>query len=216
MPVLIVVGVLALSGALFASWYFSRDVRARRKLARTPMQAIVDVVPGTITRLTGKIQPLAEQLTAPMSGRRCAYYLVLVEEYRSSGKSSHWVEILREEESVDFLLHDNTGIAHVEMVAPQVAVVRDHRTRSGTFDDASAVEAGFLARFEEQATNFLGLNRTLRYTEGALEFGEQITVLGAARPGEGQVDLVLETPPQGPMLLTDHPDTVKAGPRALK
>jgi hypothetical protein len=215
MPLFIVFGVLALAGVLFASWYFSRDVRARRKLARTPMQAIVDVVPGTISRLTGMIQPLAEQLTAPMSGRRCAYYLVIVEVYRSSGKSGHWHELLREEQSVDFLLRDNTGIARIQMDGPHVAVVRDHKTRSGTFDDPTPVEAAFLERLGEQATNFLGLNRTLRYTEGALEFGEDITVLGAARPGADQVDLVLETPPQGPMLLTDHPGTVKAVPRAL-
>lgn len=211
---LVVFTILVLSVGLFASLYFGRDIRARRKLARTPVQAIVDVTPGTTTRLTGKIQRLHEDLTAPMTGRRCAYYLVIVEEYRSHGKGGNWTEVLREEQHLDFLLRDNTGVARIQMDAPHVVVVRDHKTRSGTFDDATAVEAAFLERFNKQATNFLGLNRTLRYSEGALEFGEEITVLGAARPGAGEVDLVVESPAEGPLLLTDHPGTVKAMPAA--
>lgn len=204
----IVVGAVA----VVASIYFARDARARRKLASTPLAAIVDAAPGTTVRLKGAVQRHEGELTAPLSGRKCAYYLALVEEYRSSGKSGRWVEILREEEHVDFVVRDVTGTALVRMDLPHVVVVRDHNTRSGTFDDASPVEAAFLERFARSSTNFLGLNRSLRYSEGALEFGEEITVLGAARPGEGEVCLVLESPADGQMLLTDHPRTVRAEP----
>ena len=55
--------------------------------------------------------------------------------------------------------------------------------------DATAVEAAFLERFNEKSTGRSGFNRSLRYSEGALEFGEKITVLGVTRPGEGAVPL---------------------------
>lgn len=204
--------ILALATTLLVSTYFARDRRARRKLARAPVQAIAEVTPGTMARLTGTVQRLEEQLTAPMSGRSCAYYLAIVEEYRGSNKSGNWVEILREEQHIDFLVRDDTGVAHIRMDAPHVVVVRDHQTRSGTFDDATPNEAAFLARFDKTSTNFLGLNRGLRYSEGALEFGEQVTVLGVTRPGQGAVRLVMESLDDAPLLLTDHPRTVQARP----
>jgi hypothetical protein len=213
---LFVFTVLILSAGLFASLYFARDTRARRKLARAPVQAIAVVAPGTTARLTGTVQRLDEELTAPLSGRPCVYYLAVVQEYRSSGNSGHWVEILREEQHVDFLLRDGTGLAQIRMDTPHAVAVQDHRTRSGTFDDATPVEAAFLERFNKLSVNFLGLNRSLRYREGALELGEAITVLGATRTGVGEVSLVVESPPEGPLLLTDHPDTVQASPSSRR
>ncbi len=212
MPGLIWITLVVVAAAFAASFYFARDARARRKLASTPVQAIAAATPGSTVRVTGTIQPLEERLVAPMSGRACVYYLALVEEYRSSGKSDHWVEILRDEQHVDFLVRDGTGLALIRMDAPHVAVVRDHNTRSGTFDDATPLEAAFLERFGKQSTNFLGINRRLRYSEGALELGEQITVLGAALAGEGDARLVIESPAEGQLLLTDHPRTVQARP----
>lgn len=205
--------VLVMGGVVFGSWYYSRDVRTRRKLASTPPTAIADAASGAKVRLTGEVQRHEEELTAPLTGRRCVYYLAIVEEYRSSGKSGRWVEILRDEQHVDFVLRDVTGTALVCMDMPQVAVVRDHHTRSGTFDDANEAEAALLEQFAKKSTNFLGLNRSLRYSEGALEFGEEITVFGLARPGDNDVCLTLETPEDARMLLTDHPRTVQALPR---
>lgn len=212
MPGLIVFTVLVGALAIFASIYFARDARARRKLARAPVEAIAAITPGTTARITGTIEYLDGELVAPLSKRTCAYYLVIVEEYRSSGKSGNWVEILREEQHLDFLVRDASGVAQIRMDSPHAVVVRDHKTRSGTFDDATPIEAAFLERFSKTSTNFLGLNRSLRYSEGALEFGEQLTVLGLARRCEGEVRLVFESPPDGPLLLTDHPGTVVARP----
>jgi hypothetical protein len=210
---LVVFTLIAVAAAIIGGIFFSRDARARRKLARTPVQAIAAATPGTTARLTGTIAVLDEQLTAPMSGRRCAYYLATVHEYRSNGKSGSWVEILREERHVDFLVRDSSGAAHVVMDVPHVVVVRDHNTRSGTFDDPTPTEAAFLEAYSKKSTNFLGLNRSMKYSEGTLEFGEEITVLGATRRGEGDIRLVIESPLEGgQLLLTDHPRTVKAQP----
>lgn len=210
MPGLVVFTVFVGAIAIFASIYFARDARARRKLARAPVEAIAAITPGTTARITGTVEYLDGELVAPLSQRTCAYYLVVVEEYRSSGKSGSWVEVLRDEQHLDFLVRDASGLAQVRMDAPHAVVVRDRKTRSGTFDDATPIEAAFLERFSEASTNFLGLNRSLRYSEGVLEFGERITVLGLAQASEGEVRLVFEAPPDGPLLLTDHPGTVVA------
>lgn len=202
--------LLAAGLAIFASVYFARDARARRELERAPILAIAAVRPGTTARITGTVEYFDGELVAPLTGRTCAYYLVLIQEYRSNGKSGSWVEILREEQHLDFLVRDATGVAQIRMDSPHALVVHDHKTRSGTFDDATEIEAAFLRRFDKTSTNFLGLNRGLRYNEAVLEFGEKITVLGATRAGEGEVRFVIEAPPEGKLLLSDEPGTVVA------
>ena len=206
-------GILALgAGITVYQAFFSRDARARRRLAATPVRAIAEAPPGAMTRLRGRVEAHRRTLEAPLSGRPCVYFQVIVEEHQSRGKSRMWVEIFRDEEDVEFSLRDASGVARVRMDDPHVIVVHDHQTRSGTFDDLTPAEAAFLAQVGVEGTTSLGFNRSLRYREGALEIGEEITALGVIREGEGGADRVLEAPATGPLVLTDHARTVAATP----
>lgn len=49
-----------------------------------------------------------------------------------------------------------------------VAGLHDVRSRSGTFDDATHVEGGFLQRHGLRSTGLFGLNRSLRYSDAEL------------------------------------------------
>lgn len=129
-------------------------------------------------KVRGKVATL-DVLTAPLSGRSCAYYEVIVEEKVSTGKSSTWRTIIREVEERDFLLDDGTGRARVEMVAVEAAVEKDGHWSSGTLNDATPVLEGFLQRHGFGSVGWL-FNKTLRYREGVLEPGEEVAVLGWA------------------------------------
>lgn len=204
--------LLGLSFGIIA-WtrYNAPDARTRRALAAVPTLAIGQVREDTVVRVTGRVRPLADLIQAPLSGRRCAYYLAVIELNEKRGNAYAWVEVAREAEGVDFIVEDASGTIHVRAEDLQVAITRDSHSRSGTFDDATAVEQKFLTRMNVDGTGLLGFNRPLRYVEGVLEPGEEITVLGQARyrdqPGGGSV-LVLGPTPHGPAMATDDRDTV--------
>lgn len=197
---------------LVYSRYYSRDAVTRRTLAQAPKRAVAEAPHGQLVRLAGRAQLFEESLQAPLSGRPCVHYLLVVEEYRSSGKSGRWVEVIREEVSVDFLLRDASGAARVRMGGARVDIARDRSTRSGTFDDATPTEAAILARHGKEATTFFGFNRKHRYHEGVLELDEHVTVLGVAHPGSDEHRVVIDAPQDSQVFVSDDPDTVRAQP----
>jgi len=191
--------------------YNSPDAQTKRALAAVPTLAIGQVSEDAVVRVTGRLRPLADLLQAPLSGRRGAYYLAVIEVNQKRGNSYAWVEVAREAEGVDFVVEDASGTIHVRAEDLRVAITHDSHSRSGTFDDANEVEQKFLTRMNIDGTGLLGFNRPLRYREGVLEPGEEITVLGQARsrdqPGGGRV-LVLGPTPHGPAMATDDRNTV--------
>ena len=212
--------VLGVVGAVFfLGWFFGSDMRIKRALRKVPLTPIGRARPGERVRVTGTIVEEGLALRAPFSDRPCAWYRVKVEEYRKRGKSAHWHTLAEEEKFTNFLLGDPTGMAYVRMVAPRVAGLQDEKSRSGTFDDATHVEADFLQRHGMKSTNLVGLNRRLRYSEAALELGELVTVLGRVASDDGRSPasegkgfaagaVVLEPDAELGLLLTDDAATV--------
>jgi hypothetical protein len=205
-------GAVLLVGLVVTYW-FSDDARTRRLLKEAPARKIREIQEGMVVRVTGRLRPAADLVQAPLSGRHCAYYEVLVEERRSTGKSSRWYDVLREVKARDFEVEDGTGVVLVRMGACKVAITKDTHTRSGTFDNASAAERALLERNGEESTGLLGFNRTLRYEEGALEPGEEVTVLGQVKVHtglDGARVLAIGPPPDRPVLVSDDRGTVRA------
>jgi hypothetical protein len=167
-----VVGAVGLYNSIDA-----KTKRQLRKLVRTPIK---DVRDASVARVVGRLKFLDVPLTAPLSGRKCAYYSVVVEEYRGGGRSGRWVEIIREEKAQDFLLSDGTGHALVHMTGATVAITRDASFTSGTFHDATEVLEAFLNKHGMKSKGWV-LNKGLRYTEGVLEIGEDIAVGGFSK-----------------------------------
>ena len=60
-------------------------------------------------------------------------------------------------------------------------LVVDKKVSSGTFNEPTPEFETLLKNFNIQSTGLLGFNKTLRYTEGIIEIGEQITVAGIAK-----------------------------------
>ncbi len=187
-------------------YYFSTDAKIRRKLKRAPVVPIKDLRPDSEARIVGRVQS-GPSLRGPLSDRACVYYRATVEEHRSSGKNSHWVKIVDEIQYCDFSVEDATGQVLIRMVNPKVALIKDSHSRSGMFDDASQVEEAFLQRHSSGSVGLLGMNRSLRYIEGALEIGETVTVFGKVVDLSGGV-MILEELPEGTLYLSDDPNTL--------
>ena len=180
-PILIpiaVTGAFLLGGVLW-KYVFCEQARHKRTLRRATRRPISEIKDGEFAKVVGRLR-LAETppLEAPLTSRPCAYFEVKVEERQSSGRSSHWETIVQTMESQETIfVEDDSGKALVTLAAPQVVLHMDTHLESGFLNDASPRLEAFLARHGHSSEGWV-FNKTIRYTEGVLEEGEQVAVLG--------------------------------------
>ena len=203
--------------AAWAFWYYSNDQQIRRRLRNAPTKRIQELRDDELGKVVGRARGLDEMLDAPLTGRRCVYFIAIVEEQRSTGKSSYWKTIIKETRGVLFMLEDDSGRALVDAKSARIAIDFDGKSKSGTFDDPTPVERAFLERHGQKGEGWI-FNRTLRYREAVIADGETIAVLGAgtrepdpdappieAYRGEPQTRLRLTSSAKYPLVISDDP-----------
>lgn len=160
-------------GALY-SYFFSNKKVVLRALQKAPARSIGEFADGDSGHLMGKVIFAGETLTAPLSGRKCAFYQVVIEEY--FGKS--WSEIIREEKIADLVIYDGKHYAVVDSKNIEGYLVPDAKYSSRMFFNATPEMKQLLALHGRSSTNSFGMNLTIRYKEGVLEESESISVAG--------------------------------------
>jgi hypothetical protein len=213
--------VLVLAAPFVRRW-LAEDQRARRAMKAVPRRRVAEVIEGEKARVVGRVE-VERTVTAPLSGRPCAYWRVVVEERRSSGDNHYsWETIIDEHGGVDFFLRDGEDEALVKTSCVQAVLNEDGRFWSGSSDDAdpqveASLEAFVATRFSRL---FFMFPKRLRYREGVVEPGELVAAVGVgrwehtpdeqARAGVGYREarlperLVLDAPAEGPLLLSDE------------
>ncbi len=176
--ILFVVFVIVIAGLGVFSYFSSRKARILRKFRKTPGKKMKDVQNGDVVRMIGRIHYVGKPTIAPLSDRECAYYYVLVERKQSSGKSSHWVDLVEEEKSANFLIHDGEHVAYIADKSVETLFVMDRNYASGFMNDATPKLEAYLKEHDEESVGILGFNRTIRYTEGVFEQNERVGVFG--------------------------------------
>ena len=178
--IILVIGVI-----VFFGYYFSTKQVVLRKLSKIPFKSVGGIKTNELTKVSGKALHVKEPLIAPLSGRKCVFYTIKIEKRVSTGKSSHWKTVINEERTQEFFI-DNRG--DFVIVRPTQSpknyksyLVKDVKTSSGTFKDPTPEFESLLRQYNIDPVNFLGLNKVLRYKEGVIEIGENITVAGMAK-----------------------------------
>jgi hypothetical protein len=203
---------------VFVSVYFSKKATIKRKLKNAISKKITDFTSGQFAKVVGNVEFVDEPLKAPLSGRPCACYYLLIEQHVSTGKSSHWKKILEDEKSVKFVVRDGRSVAYVNDYPIKRYIVQDQKYRSGFMNDATPQLKSLLRQYGLTDETWLGFNKSLRYTEGILEKNEVIAALGIGTwKNAAQLSLpesygrVLEisAPENDFIYLSDDPDTVK-------
>jgi hypothetical protein len=209
-------------GGLIARHYFSDYQVLLRQLEAAPRTAIGKLTAGA-TCVTGTVSEGERTLLAPLSGRRCVAFHLLVEERRGE----HWRDLTTIAEAVAFWIADETGKALVEPgTAFELALVREAGGRTGLLGDLSeeleATLRRFLAERGLDTTGFWGFEKGLRFREGVLVDGETASVAGYASreiDDRGEVEgprqppslMVLRPGSRGsPLKITDDPDAHRA------
>ncbi len=214
--ILVLIAVIAI-----CAWYFGAHQRLKRQLKQAKPWSLSELPEDTHGRVIGQARALGEQLQGPLTGRPCVYYIAMVEEQRSTGRSTHWRTVAQETRGVPFILEDGTGRAIVDPNGAQVALDFDGNSKSGTFNNADPVQEQFLARHGQKSEGWV-FNKTLRYREAMIEIGETIAVLGsgtrepdpnaapeAAYRGAPPTRLRLTSSPRFPLIISDDPATTR-------
>lgn len=134
-----------------------------------------------IAKVRGEVKFVKEPLIAPLTGRACEHYRIVVEEQRRSGKSRSWHTIIEEEESSNFLVKEGSHYALMDHKNRKCYLVPDAKYNSGFLNDATPELEAFLNKHGKSSEGFLGMNKTIRYREGVLEEGELVAVTGMGR-----------------------------------
>ncbi|HEX7841933.1 MAG TPA: GIDE domain-containing protein [Kofleriaceae bacterium] len=214
---LVMFGVVGAIGLV--SRYFSKANRIKRLLRNTQPQPIAQLPENTLGKLVGVARPLGETLVGPVTGRRCLYYIAIVEQYVSTVLGSEWKQIIKEERGVPFQIVEGTGRVIVDPRGAKVALTFDGSSRSGTFHDADPVQEAFLQRHGKTSKGWV-FNKDLRYKEAMIEVNETIAVLGqGVREPDPEMALAqdyrtgpptrlrLTSSPRFPLVISDNPST---------
>jgi len=214
---IIFVSVIILIGVF--SYYFSSKQKVIRALSNLPMKRIGSLKTNEFSKITGKALHIKAPLIAPYSKRKCVFYCITIEQKKKSGKHSKWKTLVKEEKVQEFFIEKDGDYV---MVKPSQNprnylsyLVIDSKTSSGTFNDASLKFDKLLEHYNIKSTGFLGLNKQLRYVEGLIEIGEEITVAGIVKwktltekiEGFNYSKIVeLESSDQQKLVITDVPN----------
>lgn len=191
----------AMGVALFgASLYFERGTAVRRKMRAVPLTTIAEAKEGQRVRLQGI--PTGSPLQAPLSGRPCVFFHLLVDELFIGQKVNYWKRRTEEEGWVDFVLVDATGQLLVKTEGA-VSGALFHSARTGAFVVDPSLERAFLERQAAKGVRIPSrLHRDIRMTEAILQVGQTIAVVGTVKDGR------LVSVPGKPLWATDDIDFV--------
>jgi len=207
----------------FALQYWNHPDRvAKRRITAMPLVPIADVSEGDLVRISGAVKVDRKTvLEAPLTGRRCAGYVVEVF-HATHRRDEGTVELVREQQLTNFVLEDATGSAHIDTFGAELVLVRDRaESISGTLEPGVRAQH-LLDDHGIESKGFL-LQKNLMFREGILAPNEKITVVGKARR-EGDLSssersgyrdsatqLVLTGGGAGVLMISDDPKTVGPG-----
>ncbi len=206
---------------VFLGYYFSKKQMVLRILSKIPHRSITSFKTNELTKVTGKALHVKEPLIAPYSKRKCIFYFIKIQKRVSTGKSSHWKTIVKEEKFQEFFIDNNGEYVIVKPTQNPTNfisyLVTEKKASSGTFNDPTPKFKALLKQYNIDSSNFLGFNKPLRYYEGVIEIGEKITVAGIAKwkqlsePIEGysysKIATLISTDKQK-LIITDHPKAI--------
>ena len=177
-----------------------------RRLRVTPIEHVSD---GVRVKVTGRLDAGDEPLEAPITGRACAAWSVELQE------GPGWATVLVEQKAQEFVIRDRSGRPAL-IRAERASVVFDRDAETWPRQPTERMQA-FLRRHRlRESGHFPSAAPPYRYCEGALEPGEEITVVGVARleidPSgtagsyrEPPMRAVFEASRQSPLWILDGP-----------
>lgn len=214
----IVLFVVLVTTILIVSHYFSSSAKIARRLKKSIYMPIKEFRDGDVYKVIGQVELASDFLIAPLSGRKCSYYSIEVEKRVQNGKNTSWRTIIEEEKISTILVKEQGYCAVLNSSQLKSYLISDANYKSGFMKDASSNLNSYLKAHGHDSVSFLGFNKTMRYSEGVLEEGETIALLGRGvwknaeelgLPEEYDRVLAIEATAEEPVYLSDDPKVIE-------
>lgn len=147
--------------------------RVRRQHRRMASTLIAELPENEVGRIVGCVAASEQALTAPLTGRSCVHYTVVISEPR--GK--RWVTRATERRGVSFTIADRSGRAIIEPANAQLAPKFDHMERVGWLGNATPEQGALLERHGLRSSPG-SRARWFRFHEAVIASGDPVGVIG--------------------------------------
>lgn len=168
--------------AVITAYYFSPKNTIIRAFKKNRKRAINSISENEYVKVIGKAKPIKTPLVAPLSGRLCVYYQVVVE----AKGNKHWRRIINDIKTQDFFIETNTEMAIIKAAAIEQNTctcyfVKDFKKNSGFKTQVPDKLEAYLKTHQKKTRSVFGVNKTIRYTEAIIALNEKIGVKGIAK-----------------------------------
>jgi len=209
MGILFILGlILIIAGAIGAATNWKNMAR-RRRVLDTPTSRVSEAPGNAPVEIKGYIVPGEEgMIQTPFSGRPAVWARILVQEWRSTGRSGYWATLIDETDARPFYVDDQSGQrARIEPLGATIVVDATTVANAGTFNDANPHLQAFLAHRGLTTQSWLGFNKRMKFDEQALVPNSPLYAIGPSRrdPGYSMSQLVMFAfpGPLGELILTN-------------
>jgi len=180
-------------------WNAATELWQGWRLWRNDPVPVMDAANVTgVVEVEGTAASGGRTLQSPFTGTSTLVCEYKIQEWRSSGKSSHWETLHENLNAVPFLLEDDTGSVAIDPEGAEYSLERDAEIESGSGETPPEEIQEFLEKVgverEEGGKTSLGpisFNRgdRRRYIERRIDAGDEIHVYGQSRHGRSIGDV---------------------------
>ena len=183
--------------------------RALRSLRWTDRVAVGELAEGKRARVVGIARALGDTMIAPLSGRQCVAFDVRAHAAIGVPKQSVYHATMVEQGGAPLVIEDDSGRVLVDSRDAQIVLALDDEQR---VSKTSARANAFCERH-----GVVLAHGTLRYSEGVIEVGAKVAVLGdvlrepdgEATPYRGIPMTRLTSSSRGALILSNYRDTTR-------
>lgn len=198
----------------FYTFYYAKNATIRRTIRAVPSKHVPDVKSRETTRIIGNAMIDNESALAPLTGRHCIYYHVIIDKQVRKRKGYAWRIVHQNEMVNDFYIEQDGYKVLVDTTFFESSIKKDKKFFSGFLNDPDGRIKNYLTEYNiDEYFSPIGIQTPYRYREAIIEPGEKVAVVGKAKwkkkadidNTKADKELSLAGSKRKPVLVSDYP-----------